>query len=89
MDNAVQGVERLWKDCGLHFSTRYFRFLKWENAINTCGEKLVLALGKHVDNCAENLKVSPGQMSRWNLDDNRYYIAFVGGKGVTILNLVS
>lgn len=38
---------------------------------------------------AENLKVSPGQMSRWNLDDNRYYIAFVGGKGVTILNLVS
>ena len=58
VDNAVQGVERLWKDCGLHFSTRYFRFLKWENAINTCGEKLVLALGKHVDNCAENLKVS-------------------------------
>ncbi len=58
MDNAVEGVERLWKGCGLGFSTRYFPALKWENAINTCGEKIVLALGKHVDNYGENLKVS-------------------------------
>ncbi|MEF3692297.1 MAG: hypothetical protein V3574_04575 [Candidatus Moraniibacteriota bacterium] len=38
---------------------------------------------------AENLKISRRQMSLWNLEDNKYFIVFAGGKGVTILSLVS